>query len=130
MYLGRDRDAARDVVVMRAHAGALRCMQWVRSGTQWRTGSEGGVLLPVQAQAVLNPGSGLRRTSGLVVNPAITVSALAVTVILGVGEFLTAGRHTAYAGSWPPWLQAMLRGPTEPHRRPNRAAGPLARVVP
>ena len=53
----------------------------------------------------------------------------AVMVILSAGDVLAAGRHTAYAGSWPPRLQAMLRGQTESHRRPDRAAGPLAGVV-
>lgn len=131
MYLGRDRHGARALMAMRAHAGAPRRVQWVRSGTQWLIGSVGGMFLPVQAQSCTEPRQrAAAYQRGLVVDPAITVSALAVTVILSVGGVLTAGGHTAYAGCWPPWLQAMLRGQTESYRRPNRAAAPLARVVP
>jgi len=131
MDLSRDRDTGRDLMAMRAHVGAPRRVQWVPSGTQWRTGSEGGVLLPVQAQSCTGPKrQAAAYQRGLVVDPAITVSAIAVTVILSVGEVLTAGRDTAYAGSWPPRFQATPPGQTESHRRPDQAAGPLARVVP
>lgn len=131
MDRSRNRDTARALRAMCANAGAPSRMQWVPYGLQWRTGSEGGVLLLVREQSCTE--SRQRAAAyprGLVVDPAVTVSAMAATIFLSVGEVLAAGRRTAYAGSWPPRSQAMLRGQPESHRRPARAAGPLARVVP
>lgn len=133
MDLSRDRDTGRDLMAMRADAGAPRRVQWVRFGTQWRTASQEAVsLYRCLAQSRTEPRQhNAAYPLGIVPDPAVTVSAIAVTLILSVGHVLAAGRHTAYAGGLPPRMQTMPPGRTESQwRRPHRAAGPLARVVP